>query len=121
MLVSTEQPLHAQNVGPTVDDGFVPAAAQHDGDRTVIWMYGEHDISNSDSLAALIAEIVSFDESDVEIDLSGLRFMSCATVHVVIRARENLRLQSRSLTLISPTTIARRLLDLCGVSCRSDG
>ena len=89
MLVSTEQPLHAQQVGPTVDDQFAPAAAQHDGDRTVIWMYGEHDISNSDSVAALIAEAISFDKSDVEIDLSGLRFMSCATVHIFVRAREN--------------------------------
>jgi anti-anti-sigma factor len=120
MLVSTDRPLYAQQVTPTVHARFAPAAAQHDGDRTIIWMYGEHDISNKESLAALIAQEISFDESDVEIDLSGLRFMSCATVHVILRARENLRLQSRSLTLISPTMIARRLLDLCGLTYRSD-
>ncbi len=42
--------------------------------------------------------------------------MGAATVGVIIRARELLRLRSRSLVLRSPSRCARRILHLCGAA-----
>ena len=115
MLVSTDQPLDAQTASPAVESPWAPAVAGHDGFRTLICLFGEHDLANRDAVAALVDQAITLDETDVEIDLSRLQFMSSATVHLIVDAREQLRLQSRSLTRVSPTPIARRLLDLCGV------
>jgi anti-anti-sigma factor len=120
-LASTDWPLYAQKVTPTSDAWYTVAAAGHEGDRTVISINGEFDLSNSDSLGALVDHAISSDDTNVEIDLSGAQFMSSATIHIFLEARESLGLRSRSLSLISPTPIGRRLLDLCGLTYRSDG
>ena len=115
MQVSTGQPLAVQTPSLTLDARLVPAVAGHDGHRTLIYLFGEHDLTNRDAVAALIDQALAVDDTDVEIDLSRLQFMSSSTVHLIVDTREQLRLQSRSLTLVSPTPFARRLLDLCGV------
>jgi hypothetical protein len=61
-----------------------------------------------------MAQAVALDDADVVVDLSDVQFMGAATVGVIIRARELLRLQSRSLALRSPSKCARRILDVCG-------
>lgn len=48
--------------------------------------------------------------------VSGVTFMSAATVDLIIRARQVLERQSRSLTLQAPSKCAKRVLDLCGVA-----
>lgn len=89
-------------------------------DRTVVWLRGEHDIATVAALAEIIALEVASDDADFAIDLSGVEFMGVATVDVIIRTREFLRTQSRSLVLRSPSRSARRVLDLCGVAYPSD-
>ena len=118
-LDSTDRGLNARTAPPTVDAHLVPGMAGHDGCRTLIYFFGEHDLSNRDAVAALVDQATTVDDTDVEIDLSRLRYMSAATVHLIVDAREHLRLQSRVLTLNSPTPIARRLLDLCGVAAQA--
>jgi len=93
----------------------VIVAAEHDGGGTVVWLRGEHDIATMPSLADAISRAISLDDGDVVVDLSDVEFMGAATVGVILRAREALRLRSRSLELRSPSTRARRVLDLCGV------
>ena len=67
----------------------------------IITLAGEHDISTIDAdNEALTAAIASCD-SDVVLDASGVTFMSAATVDLIIRARQVLERQSRSLTLQS--------------------
>lgn len=89
------------------------AVVSHQPDRTVVALTGEHDISNEDSLAAILAQAMSLRDANVVVDLRRVEFMSASTIHVIERAREELAMQSRLLTLRSPSPVARRLLDLC--------
>lgn len=84
-----------------------------DADRTVVWLRGEHDVSTVAALSQTIARAIALDDGDLVVDLSAVKFMDAATVGVIIRARDFLRLQSRSLVLRSPSSCASRILDLC--------
>ena len=81
--------------------------------RTVVLLRGEYDASAVTALSEAMARAIALDDADLVLDLSGVEFMDAATVRLIIRAREFLRLRSRSLTLRSPSTHARRVLDLC--------
>jgi anti-anti-sigma factor len=89
--------------------------AERDADRTVVWLRGEHDLSTVEALSETMARAIALDDADVVVDLSEVHFMSAATVGVIIRAREFLRLESRSLALRSPSKCAGRVIDLCGL------
>ena len=84
-----------------------------DADRTVVWLRGEHDICTVASLSQILARAIALDDGDLVVDLSGVQFMDAATVGVILRARDFLRLQSRSVALRSPSPCAARVLDLC--------
>ena len=87
-----------------------------DCDRTVVWLRGEHDVSTVAALSQTMARAIALDDGDLVIDLSGVDFMDAATVGVIVRARDFLELQSRSLTLRAPSTCAARVLDLCDLA-----
>jgi anti-anti-sigma factor len=87
-----------------------------DDDRIVVWLRGEHDVSTQVALSETMAGAFALDDADVVIDLSGVEFMGAATVGVIVRAGEFLRLRSRCLVLRAPSTCARRILDLCGLA-----
>lgn len=91
------------------------ALACHDGEGTIVWLRGEHDIASAPALSDTLTRAIALDEGDVVLDLSGVAFMGAATVGVILRARAGLRLRSRSLALRDPSVRARRVLDLCGV------
>ena len=82
---------------------------------TVVWIRGEQDASTVAALSETLAHAISLDDSDLVLDLSGVEFMSAATVGVLVRAREFLRSLSRSLRVQSPSTCARRILALCNL------
>ncbi len=88
-----------------------------DGDHTVVWLRGEHDVSTVSTLSDSLAWAITLDDADVVVDLSGVRFMGVVTVEVLLQARERLRLLERSMTLRSPSRRAERVLGLCGVRC----
>jgi anti-sigma B factor antagonist len=92
------------------------AFAERDADRIVVWLRGEHDASTVVALSETMARAIALDDADVVVDLSGVHFMGAATVGVIIRAGEFLRLRSRSLVLRSPSRCARRILDVCGLA-----
>jgi anti-anti-sigma factor len=100
----------------TVSRLHVPAFAGRNSDRTVVWLRGEHDVSTVAALSETMARAIALDDGDVVVDLSDVQFMGAATVRVIIRAREFLRLRSRFLVLRSPSECARRTLDVCGHS-----
>jgi anti-anti-sigma factor len=87
-----------------------------DGDRTVVWLDGEHDIATVFVLTDTLARAISVDDADLIVDLSGVTFIGSATIDELIRGRNILRRQSRSLTLRSPSRCARRILDVCGLT-----
>ncbi len=75
---------------------------------TLVWLRGAHDTTTMVALCTTIARAIAVDETDLVIDLSEVTFMDAATVAVIIRAEAFLRDRSRSLTLRSPSTPARR-------------
>jgi len=87
-----------------------------DRGRTVIWLDGEHDIAAVPVLADWLARAIAADDCDVTVDLGGVTFISAATIAVMVRARDYLLLDSRSLTLRSPPRCARRVLETCGLT-----
>jgi anti-sigma B factor antagonist len=86
-----------------------------DADRTVVWLEGEHDVSTVAALSETVARAIALDDADLVVDLSGVQFMAGASVGVIIRACEFLRLLSRSLALRSPSPCVRRVLEVCGL------
>jgi len=82
--------------------------------RTLIWLRGEHDMSTVAELSETIARAIAIDDADLVVDLAEVEFMGAATVGVLSRARELLRVRSRALVLRSPSRSARRVLELCG-------
>jgi anti-anti-sigma factor len=98
-------------------DGFgCGVVVEYDVDLVVIRLVGEHDLSTVIPLSETIARASALNDVDVVVDLSAVQFLSAATIGVVVRALESLRLRSRSLMLRSPSTRARRVLDLCGLA-----
>lgn len=90
-------------------------------DPTVLWLRGEHDISTVAALSETMADAIALDDGDLVVDLSGVEFIGAATVGVIVRAHNLLRLRSRSLVVRSPTKSAKRMLDLCGLAGLLDG
>jgi anti-sigma B factor antagonist len=87
-----------------------------DAERTVVWLRGEHDVSTVAALSQTMARAIALDDGDLVVDLSGVNFMDAATIGVIIRARDFLALQSRSLALHAPSAYAARVLDLCALA-----
>jgi anti-anti-sigma factor len=98
----------------TASRPHVTALAGRNPDRSVVWLGGEHDVSTVAALSETLARAIALDDGDVVVDLSEVQFMGAATVGVIIRAREFLRLRSRFLVLRSPSECVRRILDVCG-------
>lgn len=102
--------------GVTAGDWDSALFVSRDGERAVVWLDGEQDIATVAVLADTLANATSADDADLIVDLSGVTFMSTATIDALIRARNLLLGLSRNLTLRSPSKCARRLLDLCGLA-----
>lgn len=87
-----------------------------DGEDAIVWLDGEEDIATVGILADRLASVVSADDTDLIVDLSGLTFLSTATIDELIRVRAILVRENRNLSLRSPSRFNRRILHLCGAS-----
>jgi anti-anti-sigma factor len=93
---------------------LAPTASVVCGDgHTVVWLEGEHDIASLFAVAEALALAIALDDRDLVVDLSNVEFMGAETVDILVRARDFLQAQSRSLTLRAPAGCAKRVLDLC--------
>ena len=102
---------------PNVASGWGSAPlVSRDGERAVVWLDGEHDIATEAILADTLAKVTSACDANLVVDLSGVTFMSTATIDQLLRARSLLLGLSRNLTLRSPSKSARRILDLCDLA-----
>jgi anti-anti-sigma factor len=94
----------------------------HEGDLTVVWLAGEHDMSTVRMLAETLAKAISRNDADLVVDLSEVTFLSAATVEELVRCRVFLRDHSRDLALRAPSPRAWRILEICGlttlIACR---
>jgi anti-anti-sigma factor len=87
-----------------------------DGERNVVWLFGEQDIATVHVLAETLMTTSALDDTDVVVDLSEASFIDAATVGALLRSHNALKQQSRNLTLRAPSKVARRLLDICGLA-----
>jgi anti-anti-sigma factor len=81
-----------------------------EGDRIVVWLDGECDIATAFVLDEALTKAISDDRADVIVDLSGVTFIGTVTIDALIKFRNTLRRQFRSLTVRSPSRCAKRLL-----------
>jgi anti-anti-sigma factor len=88
----------------------------HDGDRTVVWLDGEHDIATVLLLSDTLAKAIALDDVDVVVDLSEVEFIDAATIGVLLKGWSFLQGRSRTLTLRSPSRCAARIIDICGLN-----
>jgi len=85
-----------------------------DAGPIVIWLWGEHDASTDGLLCLTLARAIAFDRAGLVLDLSKVGFMGASTLGVIIRVREFLRQQSRSLTVRAPSACVQQVMDACG-------
>jgi anti-anti-sigma factor len=79
-------------------------------------LIGEMDISNAETLAAVLEKNVE-GEGDITLDLSGLTFIDSSGIRVLLRAMDRLDGRGR-LVLKSPTRSVRHVLSLMGLEDR---
>jgi anti-anti-sigma factor len=84
--------------------------------ETLVCLEGEHDAFTAPGLCESLERAIASGGADLVVDLSRVEFMSAATVGVLVQARGELRRRSRSLVVRSPSPIACRVLDICGLS-----
>jgi hypothetical protein len=58
---------------------------------------------------------MAVDSPGLILDMSDVDFMAVSTLGVIVRAREFLHQQSRSLTVQRPSRVARRVIGACGL------
>lgn len=74
----------------------------------VIRVHGVHDMATADALWAELSLALRSSGAELALDLSEVEFMDASTVAALVRARRD-----RPLTIRSPSTSARRVLDVC--------
>lgn len=83
--------------------------------QTVVWLCGEHDLSTAARVAKVLADVTAAGDGNLVVDLSQVEFMDASTIAALIHGRNGLRTRSRDLTLRAPSSVARRILGLCGL------
>lgn len=101
------------------EDTTHPAGAApplpRDHAQLVVWLHGEHDLSTVASVATMLADVAAAGSGNLTVDLSQVEFIDAATIAAVINSRNVLRTQSRDLSLRAPSSVALRILGLCGL------
>jgi anti-anti-sigma factor len=106
---------HTSDAGSAKEMVPMVSAVSSLPEPAVVWLDGEEDIATVSILAGRLDQAVSADGRDLIVDLSGLTFLSTATIDELIRVRNILLREERKLSLRSPSPFARRLLHLCGL------
>lgn len=86
----------------------------------VVSLRGEHDISTVDELRAVLHCAVALYDEGLVVDLRSAEFIDASTMGAIVACRNELGLLGRSLIIRSPTTSARRLLNICGLQSLLD-
>jgi anti-sigma B factor antagonist len=95
-----------------------PAALEvwSEGERTVVGLFGEHDVDSEAELSDALTRICGVGSAgDVVVDLSQATFVDSTTLATLLGARNLMLRQGRTLVLRAPSSQARRLLALCGL------
>jgi anti-sigma B factor antagonist len=81
---------------------------------TVVELSGEADLNDRAALRELIAAESGDQTGTLVLDLSGLRFMDSAVLHVILVAGRAMAARGGTLALAAPREAVRRILALSG-------
>ncbi len=98
-------PAHGLEVSVTIE-----------GTTTVVVLRGEADIATLPLVVEALARVIADRDGDVIVDLEQTAFIDTGALRAVLQALQVLRGGERLLTLRSPSKIARRLLEVFGLS-----
>jgi len=99
-------------VSPGAD--LVIIAEQH-GDRPVLRLRGELDVSSRDRLRCAISAALEHHPPVLVLDASGLDFTDCGGLSVLIWAHQRLAERGHQLIITGATPMVRRLLHVTGL------
>ena len=88
---------------------------EHDGQRSVLRLQGELDASNRDHLRSAISSALENHPPLLLVDLSGLGFMDCAGLSVLVWAHKRLAGCGHQLVITGAEPVVQRLLHLTGL------
>ena len=87
---------------------------EHRGRRSVLFLQGELDLCTRDRLRNAVSSALKHKPQILVVDLSGLDFIDCSGLSVLIWARKRLAGQERQFLMTGGTPIVRRLIHLAG-------
>ena len=99
----------------TVTDRPPPPGAGPETGPTIIWLRGEHDIATDTDLRRTLGRAIALNNAAIVIDLSKVELIDASTLGVIVAAWNDLRQQSRSLTMRAPSPHVRRVISICGL------
>ena len=85
------------------------------GQRSVLRLQGELDVSNRDRLYSAISSALENHPPLLVVDLSGLAFIDCAGLSVLVWAHKRLAGCGHRLIITGANPVAQRLLHLTGL------
>ena len=97
------------------------ASVAADAEAAVVTLQGEADRATLPLVTGALARAVAECRGPVIVDLAQTTFIDAGTVRAIMRASELLDDAGRTLTLRSPSRLARRVLAVLGVSRMIEG
>ena len=85
-----------------------------EGSYTLVTLAGESDANTRQSLCDLLEPEAAKDVRCLIIDISGLRFIDSAGVHVLVDLRAVLHDRDGELALVAPQPVVARVMNLVG-------
>lgn len=86
------------------------------GDRgTIVRVSGEVDVSTEGPLQDLLLRVMRAHSPGLLLDLSGVSFMDCAGLRVLVRTRRRAELRHGSVRLIAASAAVRQIINLTGM------
>lgn len=86
------------------------------GTRTIVSLWGEHDLCTADQVARALGRAVDAGAGDIVIDLAQVSFLDASTLGPIAGTDGMLRQQTRSLWVRFPSRLTSRMLTVCDMT-----
>ena len=98
-----------------ISSPYLVIRTEHHRRRLVLRLVGELDVGNRDLLRNAISRALEHAPRMLVVDLSGLGFMDCSGLGVLVKAHEQLTEDQRQLVITGSQPIVRRLIRVAGL------